>query len=421
MTWEEQLRCESDQQAVLNDKLHARKQFLLHELLDEQETLANDMHLLQEKKIKDKASLISAIVALEDHSNTLIGSLKRWQAKKEQRDKILNELEESNRELFLRQDEHITLRKGLVLRSIEHLIDEGLIDSLDGEGAKFKKLFDTKKVSNDVLMHRILFEEELQKTAFELLQREKDEQHRFISTQIKLVETELLTLTQAEVKRKTFKLETTINDVSEQRTALAGLLAELLHEKEKRERELSVRLMQIQKLQDGEDDYEHFWLVQYQRLLKRQPLEDQLEGLNLTKDELLKNVLMSCGERIEPFLHVFVSNNIFDFDVLAEKTTKELLGLGLDDYELANEIVDNVRSITSSALASAHPSAPAEEESGDEASDSLEEHAVKAASAPEAPLDIFCQIECVVCMDSKVSCPFDCNIKDASICIFSFY
>jgi hypothetical protein len=212
------------------------------------------------------------------------------------------------------------------------------------------------------------------------------------------VETELLILTQAELKRKTFRLETMINDVSTQRTALAGLLSELMRAKEKRERELDARLAQIQKLRDGEDEDDLFWLVQYQRLLRRQPLEDQLQGLNLTRDARLKTVLMSCdNERVELFLHVFVSNNIFDIDQLADKSEKDLLNLGIEDYELASDIVDNVRRVMCMAM----PSAPSAKE--DELENSDEEPAM-AASAPEdedVPLDIFCQIECVVCLDSK--------------------
>lgn len=385
------MKSDHEQHAHIADKTQLKRKRLLNDLLKEQEMIGSDLHVLQEKKIKDKDSLISAISSLEDHSNHLIDSLTRWQGKRENQLKMLQELEDYNKELYLRQDDRVTLRKSVVLKSLEKMIAEGLMESCSSEGTRFAKLLQDKKISQDDIRHRIFAEESLQREAFALLQRDRDAQHKFITSQIKLVENELITLTQAEVKRKNFKLESRISDVKEQRTRLANLLASLISEKERREQELRARLIELQNFAENEYEDDNFWLVQYQKLLHHQPIDEQLVQLGLDRDKDLQAVLLSVdAERLEPFLFIFVSNNL-TFEGLKNMNEKDLLKLGMEDYELAKDIVDIVKKQSNLCI----PSAPAEETE----SESSSSNSTLEASAP--PMNIFCEMECVVCMNAK--------------------
>lgn len=142
-------------------------------------------------------------------------------------------------------------------------------------------------------------EERLQREAFELLQQRKDYQHNLITNQIVLVESELATLTQAELTRKALKVEGFLVDLVAQRARLAQLLAQLLAAKEAREAQLKGRAKKMAEsaasrrlnAMIGDD----FWLIQYQNLmLQSESFTDLLRRLDF--DANVAAILLQCRQ-----------------------------------------------------------------------------------------------------------------------------
>uniref|UniRef100_A0A7N4NS56 Leucine rich repeat and sterile alpha motif containing 1 n=1 Tax=Sarcophilus harrisii TaxID=9305 RepID=A0A7N4NS56_SARHA len=140
---------------------------------------------------------------------------------------------------------------------------------------RFQQILAWQQMDQNKAISQILQESEMQKAAFEALQLKKDLMHRQIRNQIKLIETELLQLTQLELKRKTLDTESLQEMISEQRQALSSLLQQLLKEKSQREEELQGILLEMEA--KNETTQENYWLIQYQRLLNQKPLSLKLQ------------------------------------------------------------------------------------------------------------------------------------------------
>lgn len=110
---------------------------------------------------------------------------------------------------------------------------------------RFQQILSWQQMDQNKAISQILQESAMQKAAFEALQVKKDLMHRQIRSQIKLIETELLQLTQLELKRKSLDTETLQEMISEQRWALSSLLQQLLKEKQQREEELREILVML--------------------------------------------------------------------------------------------------------------------------------------------------------------------------------
>uniref|UniRef100_A0A452QHP8 Leucine rich repeat and sterile alpha motif containing 1 n=1 Tax=Ursus americanus TaxID=9643 RepID=A0A452QHP8_URSAM len=140
---------------------------------------------------------------------------------------------------------------------------------------RFQQILSWQQMDQNKAISQILQESAMQKAAFEALQVKKDLMHRQIRNQIKLIETELLQLTQLEVKRKALDTEALQEMISEQRWALSSLLRQLLKEKARREEELREILTELEA--KSETKQENYWLIQYQRLLNQKPLSLKLQ------------------------------------------------------------------------------------------------------------------------------------------------
>ncbi|KAM4647449.1 E3 ubiquitin-protein ligase LRSAM1 isoform 2-T3 [Amazona ochrocephala] len=196
---------------------------------------------------------------------------------------------------------------------------------------------------------------EMQKAAFEALQVKKDLTHRQIRNQIKLIETELLQLTQLELKRQELDTETLQGVITEQRQALGYLLQQLLKEKKQREEELQQILLEMEA--KSETHRENYWLIQYQRLLNQKPLslKVQEEGLERPLVTLLTEL---CAEQYVPiFAHHRVS-----LRALSTMSASDLEKIGVAEAGLQRAILQRAQEIlavaktipgtTSSCLAS---------------------------------------------------------------------
>ncbi|XP_042735014.1 E3 ubiquitin-protein ligase LRSAM1-like [Lagopus leucura] len=90
---------------------------------------------------------------------------------------------------------------------------------------KFQQILAWQQMDQNKAVSQILQQSEMQKAAFEALQVKKDLMHRQIRNQIKLIETELLQLTQLELKRQELDTETLQEEGLEKQ--LVNLLIEL--------------------------------------------------------------------------------------------------------------------------------------------------------------------------------------------------
>uniref|UniRef100_A0A8C9EPF0 Leucine rich repeat and sterile alpha motif containing 1 n=1 Tax=Pavo cristatus TaxID=9049 RepID=A0A8C9EPF0_PAVCR len=170
---------------------------------------------------------------------------------------------------------------------------------------KFQQILAWQQMDQNKAVSQILQQSEMQKAAFEALQVKKDLMHRQIRNQIKLIETELLQLTQLELKRQELDTETLQGVIMEQRQALGYLLQQLLKEKKQREEELQQILLEMEA--KSETNQENYWLIQYQRLLNQKPLSLKLQEEGLEKQLVNLLIELSAEQYVPVFAHHRIS------------------------------------------------------------------------------------------------------------------
>ncbi|KAM9206972.1 E3 ubiquitin-protein ligase LRSAM1 isoform 1-T1 [Dugong dugon] len=207
---------------------------------------------------------------------------------------------------------------------------------------RFQQILSWQQMDQNKAISQILQESAMQKAAFEALQVKKDLMHRQIRNQIKLIETELLQLTQLELKRKSLDTETLQEMISEQRWALSSLLQQLLKEKKQREEELREILTELEA--KSETKQENYWLIQYQRLLNQKPLSLKLqeEGMECQLVALL--VELSA----EHYLPIFAHHRI-SLDMLSRMSPRDLAKVGISEAGLQHEILRRVQKLLDAA------------------------------------------------------------------------
>ncbi|XP_065274842.1 E3 ubiquitin-protein ligase LRSAM1 isoform X3 [Emys orbicularis] len=229
---------------------------------------------------------------------------------------------------------------------------------------KFQQILAWQQLDQNKATSQILEESEMQKAAFEALQVKKDLLHRQIRNQIKLIETELLQLTQLELKRQELDTETLQEVITEQRRALSYMLQQLLKEKKQREEEL------------------------------QQILEEGLE-------RQLINLLIELSA--EQYVPIFAHHRL-SLEMLSTMTLSDLAKIGITETGLqrailrraqeilavAKTIPELLKSTETKGPAAPEPSAPPEE---------------ILPSAPQLELDER-KSECVVCMEQEAQMIF---------------
>ncbi|XP_051957614.1 E3 ubiquitin-protein ligase LRSAM1 [Xyrauchen texanus] len=196
--------------------------------------------------------------------------------------------------------------------------------SLDCLDKKFVQVLCLQQLDKSNAISQILQEEEMQKAAFEALQLQKDSVHAYIRNQIKLIEAELMQLTKLEVKRRNLDTENLQEVLADQRTALTDLLQQLLKEKDQREEELRLVLMEME--QKSESSQQNYWMIQYQRLLDAKPLSLRMEEAAVDRD--LGNLL--CKLSAQHYLPIIAHHRI-TAEALRHMTTKDLSKLGINE------------------------------------------------------------------------------------------
>ncbi|XP_029467947.1 E3 ubiquitin-protein ligase LRSAM1 isoform X2 [Rhinatrema bivittatum] len=203
---------------------------------------------------------------------------------------------------------------------------------------KFQQILGWQLLDQNKAISHILEESAIQKAAFEALQLKKDLMHQQIRNQIKLIETELLQLTQLELRRQELDTETLQEVIIEQRRALGYLLQQLLKEKQQREEELQELLLEME--EKSEAKQENYWLIQYQRLLNQKPLSLKLQEEGLEKE--LMNLLRKLSA--EKYLPIFAHHRI-SLEMLKGMTPDSLQKIGVIETGLQHKILRQAQEI----------------------------------------------------------------------------
>ncbi|XP_008823250.1 E3 ubiquitin-protein ligase LRSAM1 [Nannospalax galili] len=265
---------------------------------------------------------------------------------------------------------------------------------------RFQKILSWQQMDQNKAISQILQESAMQKAAFEALQVKKDLMHRQIRNQIRLIETELLQLTQLELKRKSLDTEALQEMISEQRWALSNLLQQLLKEKKQREEELCDILTELEA--KSETKQENYWLIQYQRLLNQKPLSLKLQEEGMERQLVALLVELSA----EHYLPIFAHHRI-SLDMLNRMSPGDLAKVGILEAGLQHEILRRARD-----LLDVSPVRPEMKPPKDEVLRALEPPTASQEppesvrpSAPPAELEVQTS-ECVVCLEREAQMVF---------------
>lgn len=262
---------------------------------------------------------------------------------------------------------------------------------------KFQQILAWQQLDQNKATSQILQESEMQKAAFEALQVKKDLLHRQIRNQIKLIETELLQLTQLELKRQELDTETLQEVITEQRRALSYMLQQLLKEKKQREEELQQILLEMEA--KSETKQENYWLIQYQRLLNQKPLSLKLQEEGLERQLINLLIELSAEQYVPIFAHHRLS-----LEMLTTMTLSDLAKIGITETGLQHAILRRAQEILAVAktipelLKSTETKGPAAPEPSAPPEEIL-------PSAPQLELDER-KSECVVCMEQEAQMIF---------------
>uniref|UniRef100_A0A673KDL9 E3 ubiquitin-protein ligase LRSAM1-like n=1 Tax=Sinocyclocheilus rhinocerous TaxID=307959 RepID=A0A673KDL9_9TELE len=357
------------------------------------------------------------------------GEEKAWQIKfmdyekrKEQKqlEKLIFEkdFEEKQREhtqLFLLNNS----RKEDVLLSVkleQQRLELGVSQQQKAQETERLKILDKVRLAESNIMSRIsdllldnkrqaksaeFLQEEMQKAAFEALQLQKDSVHAYIRNQIKLIEAELMQLTKLEVKRRNLDTENLQEVLADQRTVLTDLLQQLLKQKDQREEELRMVLVEMD--QKSESNQQNYWMIQYQRLLDAKPLSLRMQEAAVDGD--LGNLL--CKLSAQHYLPVIAHHRI-TAEALRHMTTKDLRKLGINEVGVQKALLHWARERTLSDRKTFPKTAKEKQEAGPSTPSAPLQQQLTPPLTPNTPLtptapspDRFSSSECVVCMEHE--------------------
>ncbi|NWU89663.1 LRSM1 ligase, partial [Upupa epops] len=392
LEFERCLNIEQREHALLVQQINSQKDEILQTVREDQmrleEGLTKHQHYLEEERLK----LLQQLKQTEQGTASRIQKLLEDSQRQKQSSDILKSLENERirmeQLMAITQEETEQLRRREVASAMQQMLAESyknkliqmnyesrrqdLVNqacySLAEMDQKFQQILTWQQLDQNKAVSQILQQIEMQKAAFEALQVKKDLMHRQIRNQIKLIETELLQLTQLELKRQELDTEMLQGSITEQRQALGYLLQQLLKEKKQREEELQQILVEMEA--KSETKLENYWLIQYQRLLKQKPLSLKLQEEGLERQ--LVSLLMELSA--EQYMPVFAHHQI-SLRALSTMTASDLEKIGVTEASLQHAILQRaqeilavaktipelLRMVDAEVAAAPEPSAPTEE------------------------------------------------------------
>ncbi|XP_062361534.1 E3 ubiquitin-protein ligase LRSAM1 isoform X2 [Cinclus cinclus] len=418
--FERHLNMGQREQALLVQQLNSHKDEILQTVREEQQRLEQGLSKHQRYLEEEKLKLLQQLKDTEQGIASRIQKLLEDNQRQKRSSDILKSLENERirmeQLMVITQEETEQLHRREVASAMQQMLAETYknkllqmtsesrrqdlvsqaCSSLAEMDQKFHQILAWQHLDQSKAVSQILQQIEMQKAAFEALQVKKDLMHRQIRNQIKLIETELLQLTELELKRQELDTETLQEVVMEQRRALSSLLQQLLKEKKQREEELQQILLEMEA--KSETKQENYWLIQYQRLLNQKPLSLKLQEKGLEQQLVTLLLELSADQYVPVFAHHRIS-----LEILGTMSTSDLEKLGVTEAGLQRAILRRAQEILAVATTipemrrAEHTEGPA----APEPSAPLEEPPSPAAPTAPALQRDEKKSECVVCMEQE--------------------
>ncbi|XP_025865124.2 E3 ubiquitin-protein ligase LRSAM1 isoform X2 [Vulpes vulpes] len=425
LEFERRLELGQREHAQLLQQSNSQKDEILQTVKEEQSRLEQGLSERQRYLDAERQRLPEQLKQTEQNISNRIQKLLQENQRQKKSSEILKSLENERirmeQLMSITQEETENLRRREIASAMQQMLTESCknrliqmayesqrqslvhqaCSSMAEMDERFQQILSWQQMDQNKAISQILQESAMQKAAFEALQVKKDLMHQQIRKQIKLIETELLQLTQLEVKRKSLDTEALQEMISEQRWALSSLLQQLLKEKTRREEELREILTELEA--KSETKQENYWLIQYQRLLNQKPMSLKLQEEGLERQLAALLVDLSA----EHYLPIFAHHRI-SLDMLSRMSPGDLAKVGVSEAGLQHEILRKVQELLDAAriqpeLLNPHkgevlgalevPTAPEE----------LPESV--SPSAPPAELEVQTS-ECVVCLEREAQMIF---------------
>ncbi|NXO54147.1 LRSM1 ligase, partial [Aramus guarauna] len=362
LEFERRLSMGQREHALLVQQINSQKDEMLQTVREDQmrleEGLTKHQRYLEEERLKLLQQLKQAEQGIASRIQKLLEDNQRQKQSSDILKSLENERIRMEQLMAITQEETEHLRRREVASAMQQMLAESYknkliqmtyesrrqdlvnqaCSSLAEMDQKFQQILAWQQLDQNKAVSQILQQIEMQKAAFEALQVKKDLMHRQIRNQIKLIETELLQLTQLELKRQELDTETLQGVITEQRQALGYLLQQLLKEKKQREEELQQILLEMEA--KSETKQENYWLIQYQRLLNQKPLSLKLQEEGLERQ--LVNLLIELSA--EQYVPVFAHHRI-SLQALSTMTASDLEKIGVTEAGLQRAILRRAQEI----------------------------------------------------------------------------
>uniref|UniRef100_A0A8D0G0H2 Leucine rich repeat and sterile alpha motif containing 1 n=1 Tax=Strix occidentalis caurina TaxID=311401 RepID=A0A8D0G0H2_STROC len=360
LEFERRLNMGQREHALLVQQINSQKDEILQTVREDQVRLEKGLTKHQRYLEEERLKLLQQLKQAEQGIANRIQKLLEDNQRQKQSSDILKSLENERirmeQLMAITQEETEHLRRREVASAMQQMLAESYknkliqmtyesrrqdlvnqaCSSLAEMDQKFQQILAWQQLDQNKAVSQIL--QQMQKAAFEALQVKKDLMHRQIRNQIKLIETELLQLTQLELKRQELDTETLQGVITEQRQALGYLLQQLLKEKKQREEELQQILLEMEA--KSETKQENYWLIQYQRLLNQKPLSLKLQEEGLERQ--LVNLLIELSA--EQYVPVFAHHQI-SLQTLSTMTASDLEKIGVMEAGLQRAILKRAQEI----------------------------------------------------------------------------
>uniref|UniRef100_A0A8C1DPE8 Leucine rich repeat and sterile alpha motif containing 1 n=1 Tax=Cyprinus carpio carpio TaxID=630221 RepID=A0A8C1DPE8_CYPCA len=406
----EEKQREHTQLFLLNN---SRKEDVLLSVKLEQQRLELGVSQQQKAQETERQKILDKVRQAESNVMSRISDLLFDNKRQAKSAEFLQALEEDRIRMehltAITQDEANSLRKKEVASAMQRMLSESyslrllqeareaktqiLVSetcrSLDYMDKKFDQVLSLQQLDKSKAISQILQEEEMQKAAFEALQLQKDSVHAYIRNQsahASHIPPLIECITQKEV-------------LADQRTALTDLLQQLLKQKDQREEELRMVLVEMD--QKSESNQQNYWMIQYQRLLDAKPLSLRMQEAAVDGD--LGNLL--CKLSAQHYLPVIAHHRI-TAEALRHMTTKDLRKLGINEVGVQKALLHWARERT---LSDPFPKTAKEmQEAGPSTPTAPLQQQLTPPLTPNTPLtptapspDRFSSSECVVCMEHE--------------------
>ncbi|XP_058120111.1 E3 ubiquitin-protein ligase LRSAM1-like isoform X2 [Anopheles coustani] len=274
-------------ESKLHEQQQKRKQMLLLQLLEQQNQSESQVHKLQQEKQTERERLIDNILKDEQKSNELVSNL--LELKNGPDPAFLEqEREEQQRLLDHLRTQQNDLRKQEILGAMTSLLENeiNIIQNFHNQRDQssrniLEREYETNNLLNNVFLNydrnrqdvidQITCNEDIQKSAVAALIARNDSRTWGLVEQVRIVESQLAALTLYEIERKKNNQDDQIINLTDHRVNLTYVLTDLLKQQDQRKQQLLDTLKIIEKQKESEQT--DFWLLQYQKLLDRQPTE----------------------------------------------------------------------------------------------------------------------------------------------------